>query len=182
METAGWGIRAGARIIDTIVGLVVGTVGGAIGGVIVGILGAMGVLGDGWQELLGKETAGAILLSSLGALSYHTLAEGLGGTTVGKLVCGLRTIGADGRPCSIGAALKRNIAFYVDGFFFGLVAYSAMSKSVLNQRIGDRWGHTAVVRASAVPETAARGPTVGVLVGILVWGAVLALSTILKCL
>jgi uncharacterized RDD family membrane protein YckC len=181
-QTAGWGIRAGARIIDNIVGLVVGAVGGAIGGVIVGVLGAMGVLGENWQALIGQQSAGAFLLSAIGGLSYHTIAEGLGGASIGKLVCGLRTIGTDGRPCSLAGAFKRSLAFYVDGFFFGLVAYSAMSKSVLNQRIGDRWGHTAVVRAPAVPATEVRGAAVGILSGVLVWGALIALSTILKCI
>ncbi len=179
--TAGWGIRAGARIIDNIVGLVVGAVGGVIGGVIVGVLGVMGVLGEGWQAELGKQTIGGFVLSAIGAIAYHTLSEGLGGASIGKLVCGLRTIGTDGRPCSIGSALKRSLAFYVDGFFFGLVAYSAMSKSVLNQRIGDRWGDTAVVRAQAVPATAARGAAGGAVIGALVWGTFIALSAILKC-
>ena len=181
-ETAGWGVRAGARIIDNIVGLIAGAIGGSIGGVFVGVLGAMGVLGEDWQELLGKQSVGGFLLSALGALAYHTIAEGLGGATIGKLVCGLRAIGTDGRPCSIGGAFKRSLAFYVDGLFFGLVAYSAMSKSVLNQRIGDRWGATAVVRARAVPATAARGAAGGIVLGFLVHCALIALSTILKCL
>jgi len=181
-QTAGWGIRAGARLIDNIVGLVVGMVGGAIGGVLVGVLGAMGVLGEDWQALIGKPSAAGFLLSALGGLAYHTIAEGLGGASIGKLVCGLRTIGADGRPCSIAGAFKRSLAFYVDGFVFGLVAYSAMSSSPLNQRIGDRWGHTAVVRAPAVPAAAARGATVGILLGAAVWSAFIVFSTILKCL
>lgn len=181
-ETAGFGIRAGARIVDNIVGLVLGFIAGVVGAVVVGILAAMGVVQGDWETRIGSESGGGFLLSALGGLAYHAISEGLGGASVGKLVCGLRTIGTDGRPCSFASALKRSIAFYVDGLFFGLVAYSAMSKSPLKQRIGDRWASTAVVRGAAVPQTATRGAAGGIVAGAIAWAALLALSTVLKCL
>lgn len=54
-----------------------------------------------------------------------------------------------------GGALVRSLAYYIDGFFFGVVAYSTMSKSPLKQRLGDQWGNTAVFRAASVQGRAA---------------------------
>jgi hypothetical protein len=44
----------------------------------------------------------------------------------------------------------------VDGLFFGLVAYSQMQQSAINQRYGDKWADTRVVYSKALPRRAAR--------------------------
>lgn len=46
------------------------------------------------------------------------------------------------------AGLVRNLAFLIDSLFFGLVGASAMGKSPTNQRYGDQWARTLVVRVA----------------------------------
>ena len=53
-------------------------------------------------------------------------AEGTGGVTVGKLVCGLRVVSEARGPCTGKGALVRGLLFFVDGLFVGLVGYAFM--------------------------------------------------------
>jgi uncharacterized RDD family membrane protein YckC len=76
-----------------------------------------------------------------------SICETYAGGTLGKLLLGLRVTRLDGGPIQFTQALKRNIAYIWDVFFFGLVAHGAMAQSPLNQRVGDRWAQTLVVRA-----------------------------------
>ncbi|MFT5459369.1 MAG: putative RDD family membrane protein YckC [Myxococcota bacterium] len=96
---------------------------------------------------------------------YPAVAEWISGATVGKLLTGLRTVQAEprGAPISLQAAALRNLAILVDGFLFGLVAYSAMARSELRQRVGDEWGGTLVVwKRAAQPARSALGVPIGV--------------------
>jgi uncharacterized RDD family membrane protein YckC len=180
LQYAKFGVRAAARIIDTIAGFVVGAVGGALGGALVGVLQATGSLDAGAVGRLGGLSIGSFVLSSLGNLAYHAASEGMGGASLGKLLTGLRVLRQDGAPATIGAGLIRSLAYYIDAFFFGLVAYSVMSKSPAQQRLGDQWGKTVVVRNASVPPSSARSPAGGLVVGVIVWAACIALGTVLK--
>jgi uncharacterized RDD family membrane protein YckC len=75
---------------------------------------------------------------------YFAVFETLYGATLGKLILGMRVVKDDGQPCDLGAALVRGGLLYIDGLFFGLVAYGNM-KAPLYQRIGDRSARTLVV-------------------------------------
>jgi hypothetical protein len=54
-------------------------------------------------------------------------------------------------------AFKRSLAFFWDSLFFGLVGYSSMKKSELNQRYGDHWAKTVVIKSSEVAAESKRG-------------------------
>ncbi len=181
-QTAGFGIRAGARIIDTVLGMVLGLIAGVVSGVLVVVLANIGVFDSGAVHRLGGLSLSSIAFSILGTLSYHTIAEGLGGASIGKLICGLRVLNEDDRPCSIGGAFVRSLAYFVDALVFGLVAYSVMSKSPRQQRLGDRWGGTVVVEAKSVPASSQRSPVLGVLVACAVWTAFIVLSALIKAM
>ncbi|MEZ4316960.1 MAG: RDD family protein [Myxococcota bacterium] len=101
----------------------------------------------------------------LGAMVlYATLAEWLGGATFGKFCTGLRVLSADGDPIDLKAAFIRSFAFFIDGLFFGLVAYSAVMRSLTGQRLGDEWADTVVVWRGDAPETVGwRGWPVGMI-------------------
>ena len=90
------------------------------------------------------------LAGLLGSLAMHTVAEGLHGSTIGKRLCGLTVVTVGGAPPTLGGALKRNIAFLWDALFFGMIAAQRMSQSPLNQRYGDAWANTQVVRLSVL--------------------------------
>lgn len=156
VEYAGFAIRAGARIIDTLAYSVVALVVGLTLGIVGAILNMAGLVGDEWLARLEQTGALGYVASFVAAIAYHTVSEWVAGTSLGKLICGLRVAREDLAPCGPGAALVRSIAYFLDGLFFGLVAYSAMSKSVTQQRYGDQWAHTVVVKARTAPQSAKR--------------------------
>ena len=175
-EYAGFGIRAGARIIDTIVGVVLAFIAGAIVGI--GALAVSGVHAASHKESFFP----TMLVSSLGKLAYHAVTESTGGATVGKAILGLRVRSESLGPCRFGAAVGRSLLFYVDAFFFGLVAHNAMSKSLTQQRVGDRAAGTVVVYARSLPPETTGSVAGGIVMGTVLWMVCLVGSAILKML
>lgn len=155
-EGVGFGRRLMARLLDTLyVYFVAGSVG-LILGVVLGMMQMNGSLDADWKEHLHQFNFLALLVSLLAVVAYHGFMEGICGASAGKLALGLRVVGADSRPCGLMAAVKRNLLYYWDGIFFGLVGLHSMEKSKLNQRYGDAWAGTVVVRSSQVPGSAQR--------------------------
>jgi uncharacterized RDD family membrane protein YckC len=181
LEPGGFGIRAGARVIDVIATTIVAAISGAAGGMLTAMLAGAGLVAPGWEERLGKQTASTFVFGFIASLAYHTIAEALGGATVGKAICGLRVLTEDRRPCTFGKALGRNAAYYFDALFFGLVAWSSMSKSMAKQRHGDKWASTIVVHG-LIPESARRSPALGIFVGLLVYAGVQVFAVVFKML
>jgi uncharacterized RDD family membrane protein YckC len=97
------------------------------------------------------------ILTLLGGIAYHTICDGLHGSTVGKLVLQMVVVREDGTPCDLSAALKREIAYFFDALFFGLIGYVSMKKSPQEQRYGDHWAHTIVCKRAAVAPQYLRG-------------------------
>ncbi len=91
-----------------------------------------------------------LIIGLLSGISYHVIMETWCGSTAGKMVLGLGVITERGSRISVGAAFKRSVAFFVDGLFFGIPAYAAMDPP-LQQRIGDSWAGTVVVKRSSAP-------------------------------
>ena len=162
---AGFGIRVAARLIDSFLGFLVGLVSGGVTGVVLCLLQSSGSISAGWQHKVGGLSALGILGGLVASMAYHALAEGLGGTSVGKLCCGLRVVRGDGARCSVKAGLIRSVAYVIDSLFFGAVGYQSMSASNRRQRYGDLWAGTMVVRADDVP-TASRRSILLVLLGL----------------
>lgn len=82
------------------------------------------------------------------SLAYFVILEGAFGATVGKVVVGIRVRSLDGTRIGFGAAAIRNLARVVDGFPYlipYLVGAIAVSRSEIDQRLGDRWAKTVVV-------------------------------------
>ena len=154
---AGFRPRTLARLLDLFLHYLAGAVAAAAVAVLIG-LGA-GLRGEDPTPLLAKLegfSAIGMLLSFLGAILYHTLAESLDGSTPGKRICGLVVLTESQTPCSFKAAFGRSLAFYVDGLFFGLIAYGNMSDSPMRQRLGDKWNHTIVQRRADAPPVSLR--------------------------
>ena len=150
-EGAGFWVRALARVIDTLVHLAVGLAAGLATGILVAIGSALqGIPGDKTIEKLSATTPLAFLASLIGDVALHAVAEGLHGSTLGKRICGLTVISEDGTPATLPDAVKRSIAYFWDALFFGWVGARKMAESPRNQRFGDVWGHTQVVRLSAL--------------------------------
>ena len=117
-------------------------------------------------------------ISFAGTVLAEVIAVSFCGMSVGKLLCGFVVVKEDGSPVGFGDAVKRTIALVIDALFWGLVAYFVMRTSDRQQRLGDEWGHTVVVRRkSLLPEQV---PKVGrVVLGIGLSLMVQALSFVL---
>ena len=113
-------------------------------------------------------------------LLAEAIGEGLGGSTLGKMTLGLRVVRPDGAPINFGAALGRSAAFFVDAIFFGLVAWTSMSGSMLKQRYGDKWANTVVVRVASTADRSRLGaPIVAAVLGTVAYGVVMMIDAII---
>ncbi len=181
--SAGFWIRALARIVDTLFGLFIGFAAGILAAVVIMILSRVGVIAPGWQNRLRGFSFISLGFGLLGNIGYHCLCEGIHGATLGKLCCGICVMTEDLKPINVKGAVIRTLAFYLDAMFFGLVGYSSMSKSRLNQRYGDVWGKTAVVKVRELAPSLQRtsAPFVlGLLAGAGCWFVMLTSGMILK--
>lgn len=144
--------RAGARLIDLVVHYVVALLAGLATGLAIGLYAtARNVPVEPLLARLGEAGPFVFVISLLGWVASETVSEGLAGTTPGKLLFGLIVIREDGAPCTFPAAVRRSLAYLLDALFFGAVAYQSMNRSPLQQRYGDRWARTVVVRRSTLP-------------------------------
>lgn len=158
LEYVGFRRRLAARLIDFIVHFAVGVMAGAF----------VAILAVAVEQITGRSAQLAIvrlgeggvvgfLLSATGALLYDAVMEGLHGSTLGKLLVGITVLDArTARPCTFPAAIIRSLAFYWDSLFFGLVGEFSMRSSEAQQRYGDRWAQTVVVRRRSAPLSSIR--------------------------
>lgn len=172
-QGAGFGVRLLARLVDFLLTLSFGLIAGVCGGLAVGILSGVGYL-EGEVETILEGLQVSTLTTIFAAFAYQMVAEGIGGVSLGKLVCGLRVVQTDGRACSFIGAFKRGLLYHFDGLFFGLVGYNSMKDGPLRQRYGDRWAKTVVVHHAnfkTTPPVAAWRMVVGLLLASAVWFA-----------
>jgi uncharacterized RDD family membrane protein YckC len=180
---AGFWIRALARLVDVIFGIFIGLFSGLVVGIFLGILQVAGMIEPGWDTRIQGLKALSLLLSMIGGLLYQSAAEGIYGAAMGKLICGLRVITAEALPCDMKKAFLRNLAYFFDALFFGLVGYMSMKKSALNQRYGDVWAKTVVVKSSDVPEAVRQSMWMfflGLGLGSASWAVLLILDLLMK--
>lgn len=163
----GYWPRAGAYLIDNVLVVAVAYGSAAGAGLLIGLLFVL--LGHAPEPNM-QAIEGLSMLYGFGnVLGYYVLCEGLGGTTVGKLLLGLRVVRIDGRPCGVGAALLRAVLRFVDGMLFGLPAVLSM-REPLNQRLGDRAAGTLVVEARSLHLLTPR-PTWALPLAVALWAA-----------
>ena len=76
--------------------------------------------------------------------------EQLFGATFGNLTAGLKPISTRGfnRELSFGQSIRRHLFDPIDMFPFGLVGIVIIQKTKKNQRVGDIWGETIVIKKS----------------------------------
>jgi uncharacterized RDD family membrane protein YckC len=180
-RTAGFGIRALARVIDAAVGVIIGLLA-SITALLVSVVRDPTADPDTWLGVMDDLTFVGTVMSILGNVAYHAITEAVGGASIGKLVCRLRVVTDDFMAPSFRATVTRSAAIVVDGLFFGLIAYRKMSNSPLQQRYGDDWAGTAVVRTGQTP-AGARGAwraVLGVVLGLFVWGLILTFDLVIR--
>jgi uncharacterized RDD family membrane protein YckC len=136
----GFGIRAGAYIIDTIIIMAIN-----LATTIVVMMFISAMVSGRMAEVSEEENRFLDLIVGFTLrIIYFTIFEWLYGASPGKLMLNMRVVMEDGSPCSFQAALHRGVLRLIDGLFFGLVGYFSM-KEPLYQRIGDQRAKTIVV-------------------------------------
>lgn len=156
-EYVGFGPRFGARVIDTLAHWAIGYIAGLAGGILFVIAGH--VRGESPQAYLQTVRNHYLLpfaLSFLGMTFYVSLCESLHGSTLGKQLLGFVVLRESKRPCALWAAMGRELAIMLDGILFGLVGAYAMSGNRREQRYGDQWCRTIVIRRRSAPSDALR--------------------------
>jgi uncharacterized RDD family membrane protein YckC len=89
----------------------------------------------------------ATLLINIASLVYFGGLERAWGATIGKRMVGLRVAMLDGGPLTGRAVLMRTLGRFVDMLLLTpIVAAIMVWSSPTNQRLGDRWGGTIVIR------------------------------------
>jgi uncharacterized RDD family membrane protein YckC len=81
----------------------------------------------------------------------------------------MQVVQDDGSNCRPKSAIIRELGFFVDTLFFGLVGYFAMREDPEQQRLGDEWADTIVCQRAQVPSTSQRAGTqfvLGLILGI----------------
>jgi uncharacterized RDD family membrane protein YckC len=89
----------------------------------------------------------ATLLINIASLVYFGGLERAWGATIGKRMVGLRVAMLDGGPLTGRAVLMRTLGRFIDMLLLTpIVAAIMVWSSPTNQRLGDRWGGTIVIR------------------------------------
>lgn len=97
----------------------------------------------------------SFLLFTVLWFAYFIVTEAAFGGTIGKLLLGIRVVGADGRRAGLGAVFIRNALRVVGGFPYVLpylVGWSvALNDKPGRRRVGDRVAKTYVVLKGTAP-------------------------------
>lgn len=104
-----------------------------------------GVTESGFS-LVGIPASISFMVTTLFAVLYYWLMEGLFGATIGKMAAAIRVTGLEGEKCGLGNALVRTFLRIFDGLFFYLLGFLVAVRSPKKQRIGDHLAKTLVIK------------------------------------
>lgn len=128
------GPRIIAYIIDSIIVSVLFGVVAGIGLVLAGIIGGSA---GGLISLL------FFMVAAVAGFGYKVYFEANGGQPFGKQMMDVKVVMDDGRDCTLGAAVIRNLLLGIEG---GLIAVIVILVTDKSQRVGDLLGSTVVVK------------------------------------
>jgi uncharacterized RDD family membrane protein YckC len=148
--------RVGARVIDLLVHYIVSFFAGVLF-VILLVAASGGHISPETAFKMRHTGFTGFFLAMAGAFAYHVICTSIHGSSLGKLVLSMVVVQEDGSPCRFGPAVIRELGYYVDGLFFGLIGYFAMQKTPQEQRHGDEWAHTVVCKRSSLAPEKLRG-------------------------
>ena len=173
-EPGGFWIRAGAHGIDWVGTSILSILGVLTVAVFSGLL----VVAThhkyaGFLPVLRHPSWLQYVTGILVTITYQAVCESVGGATLGKRLCGLQVVSENFGPVTLMQAIKRSVTLFIDGFFFGAVAWHHMSDSPMKQRIGDSWAGTYVVKRRTLPEAQQR--TMKIFLAALVAGSAAAM-------
>jgi uncharacterized RDD family membrane protein YckC len=133
MEYQGIGIRFVSLVIDS---LVISAIFGVLGSILGAGMMRHGTVPWSWG-----------LLSFAFYIAYYTYLEVTRGQTIGKMITKIKVVREDGSPIDMEQAFKRNILRIIDGLFAYLIGAILIWRSDKQQRLGDTYAKTVVVKA-----------------------------------
>jgi uncharacterized RDD family membrane protein YckC len=149
LQGVGFWPRLGARMIDMIVHY-----GAAFfTGILFGIMVVVAAGGHPSPVVMAKMRHAGIIgffFGLLGAFAYQVVFTTVHGSTLGKLAFSMVVVQEDGSTCRFKSAMVRELAYFVDGLFFGVIGYMAMQRTDQQQRYGDEWAHTIVCKRQLI--------------------------------
>jgi uncharacterized RDD family membrane protein YckC len=107
----------------------------------------------------------------LGLFAYNVICSSVSGSTLGKRFLSMQVIQDDGSPCRPKSAIIRELGYFVDAMFFGVIGYFAMRDDPEQKRHGDTWADTIVCKRANLPAASKQAGmrfVLGLLLGITV--------------
>jgi uncharacterized RDD family membrane protein YckC len=101
---------------------------------------------------------GALML--LATALYWIIPEWLAGMSFGKWACDLHVVDVTGKKISLSQSVKRNVLRVVDVQAAYLVGFIAAKLTAKQQRLGDLWAKTLVVKGSEIERWSAPEPAI----------------------
>jgi uncharacterized RDD family membrane protein YckC len=143
-------LRALARLIDFAVHYLTGLIAGFLFAFLLAI--ASGGRPPLWVlRRISAVHLPMFLTAAIGSSLYQVICTSIYGSTVGKLLLSLQVVQDDGSPCRLKSAVIRELGYFVDALFFGLVGLMAMRDDPQQKRLGDQWAATIVCKRANVP-------------------------------
>lgn len=141
--------RAFARIIDFVLHYLVGFVAGWLFVFLLAIA-AGGRIPVSILRRLSQTHFPVLMAGLFGSVAYQVICTSVYGSTLGKLLLSLQVVQDDGSPCRLKSAVIRELGYFVDAMFFGIIGYAAMKGDPRQQRHGDEWAQTIVCKRAKV--------------------------------
>jgi uncharacterized RDD family membrane protein YckC len=174
--------RVLARVIDFVLHYVSGFIAGLLFVFLIAI--AAGGRPPIWALQRISHTHLPLFFAGLfGAIAYQVICTTISGSTLGKLLLSMQVVQDDGSPCHLKSAVIRELGYFVDGLFFGLIGYAAMKGDPKQKRHGDDWADTIVcMRAGLPPQSrpAAMKVVLGLMLGVFADIALLTLGSLVQ--
>ena len=105
----------------------------------------LGCVSSFFTLLLGSDSTIAAALGILAGVAYQVYYFTGSGQTLGSKVTGVRVVGVDGNPLSVGAALARVLGAYVSGVLLG-IGYLWMLWDGNKQTLHDKMAGSVVIK------------------------------------
>jgi len=144
--------RVLARVIDFLVHYLITFVAGFL--FVLLLAAATGGRPPAWvMHRLSQTRLAGFIAAILGLFAYHVICTSVHGSTLGKLLISMQVIQDDGSACRPKSAIIRELGYFVDAMFFGVIGYFAMREDPEQKRHGDGWAGTIVCKRALVPST-----------------------------
>lgn len=174
--------RALARVIDFVVHYCVGYFAGTLFRTMIRIAAGGHVPLRIWLKISHRSLP-LFVAALLGAIAYQVICVSVHGSSLGKLILSIVVVNEDGSPCGLRAAIIRELGYFPDSIFFGIIAYAAMQRTRLQQRYGDQWADTVVCKRSDVAQENLRGAgrfVLGLMVALMADSAFIMLGLLIQ--